>query len=722
MNPFGQAQWIWTEQETVNQYAEFETAFTVNGDGRAATLYVSADNEYAAYLNGVFAGYNQYDDFPTHKAYNAHEVGALLREGENTLLIRAYHQGDGSFQYLPGPAGVIFRLDAGETAVESGEATKARPCALYESGAIEKVSGQLGYTFHADAAKADDTWQKPRIVTERADTELYPRPVKQLETMPAAEAKIVAEGWYLERGGDTSARRIQRAYLAAKDRADDGENEGDGRYYVFDLGREEAGLPYLEAECDAEAEILVGYGEHLDDLRVRAWVGGRNFAFSYRAKKGHNEFTHYFRRIAGRYLQAFVPAGVTLTRLTLLPVLYPTEERGAFRSGDEMMNRIFDISRRTLRLCMHEHYEDSPWREQGLYAMDSRNQALCGYLALGERDFAAACLKLMAEGRREDGLMEICAPARADITIPSFSLGWVISLRDMALYTGLLDRAKELLPAAEDMLGFFRKRMRDGLTVTPTEKCFWNFYEWAPGLDDGWDYGKGYENKDGNRRDAPLNMLFSYALSCAAQVYEWTGDSVRAQELRQEQAALNEAVNRAFWDEDEQLYRTYTGVKAHYCELTQALALLCGAAEKPLILCEALANRDERLIPATLSYALFKYEALIAYGDYRAAAVRDCRETWAKMVAAGATSFWETIEGADAFSYAGSLCHGWSAVPAWLWFAGLLGVQPTRPGFAEFTFQPLPEWQGEATVPTPYGDMKITGNEIAYCKEQQIRR
>ena len=37
------------------------------------------------------------------------------------------------------------------------------------------------------------------------------------------------------------------------------------------------------------------------------------------------------------------------------------------------------------------------------------------------------------------------------------------------------------------------------------------------------------------------------------------------------------------------------------------------------------------------------------------------------MLRQGATTFWETIDGADAFGKAGSLCHGWSAVPAYLY-------------------------------------------------------
>ncbi len=43
-----------------------------------------------------------------------------------------------------------------------------------------------------------------------------------------------------------------------------------------------------------------------------------------------------------------------------------------------ILQKIYDVSIYTLKCCMHEHYEDCPWREQALYTMDSRNQMLCG--------------------------------------------------------------------------------------------------------------------------------------------------------------------------------------------------------------------------------------------------------------------------------------------------------------------------------------------------------
>ena len=37
------------------------------------------------------------------------------------------------------------------------------------------------------------------------------------------------------------------------------------------------------------------------------------------------------------------------------------------------------------------------------------------------------------------------------------------------------------------------------------------------------------------------------------------------------------------------------------------------------------------------------------------------------MLDQGATSVWETIDGGFAFEKAGSLCHGWSAVPIYIY-------------------------------------------------------
>ena len=82
---------------------------------------------------------------------------------------------------------------------------------------------------------------------------------------------------------------------------------------------------------------------------------------------------------------------------------------------------------------------------------------------------------------------------------------------------------------------------------------------------------------------------------------------------------------------------------------------------------------DTRLEPASLSTRAFVYDALLKAGEkYKPQILEDIRIRYGAMLKAGAATFWETEEGEQAFLQAGSLCHGWSAIPAY--YYRLLGV------------------------------------------------
>ena len=69
----------------------------------------------------------------------------------------------------------------------------------------------------------------------------------------------------------------------------------------------------------------------------------------------------------------------------------------------------------------------------------------------------------------------------------------------------------------------------------------------------------------------------------------------------------------------------------------------------------------------------FVYDALIARDtEYKEYILADIRQKYGQMLAADATSFWETIDGESAFGGAGSLCHGWSAIP--IYYYHILGL------------------------------------------------
>ena len=132
--------------------------------------------------------------------------------------------------------------------------------------------------------------------------------------------------------------------------------------------------------------------------------------------------------------------------------------RASFASADRMMEAVREVSIRTLRLGMSEHFADCPWREQGLYAYDSRNSALYNYYTFGDYGIPAESIRLLGQGLREDGLLELCAPARVPITIPVFSLAWICAVRDHYLFSGRPELFREFEPVIRRILEAFLSR------------------------------------------------------------------------------------------------------------------------------------------------------------------------------------------------------------------------------------------------------------------------
>ena len=112
----------------------------------------------------------------------------------------------------------------------------------------------------------------------------------------------------------------------------------------------------------------------------------------------------------------------------------------------------------------------------------------------------------------------------------------------------------------------------------------------------------------------------------------------------------------------------------------------------------------------TLGLSLFKYEALLLGNaeQYAHCVFDEIAEIWGGMLFSGATTFWEMREGADAFHRAGSLCHGWSAVPIYLYFAYGFGVKPVNPGFTAYQSHPVKAGLGtvEIGLRTPDGFLR----------------
>ena len=618
--------WIWLQEEAAaDSYGEFYTSF--DWEGGETEVRISADSDYTLFLNGRFVNSDQYKDFPYCKVYDRLDITPYLRRGINHMAVVVWYYGIGNFSYYPGSAGLWYAVSvAGKPIAVSGAETQSRLSRAYHSHAQKNITYQLGFRFFYRADR-EDGWKNGALHGFSASRTLdlpapkTERPLRKLSVLPRIPSLPV--------------RR-----------------EGNRR--LFDLGHEEVGYLTLSVRSAVPQTLHIAWGEHIADGWVRSRIGDRDFSVEVSVGAGITEYTNHFRRLGARYLELTAESDLKIEFLSLLPCPYPLEQV-AVSFGDEVTDRIYTVAVRTLELCMHDHYEDCPWREQAMYAMDSRNQMLCGYYAFREFTFPRACLWLMGQDRREDGLLSICTPENLGNAIPSFSLHYILALYEYSVQSGDLTLAREVLPRAEAILQAFLCRMEDGLVPAFPKESYWNFYEWREELD-----GK----KAAAHFDAVLNGLLSLALDRMQRIYDLL--QIR-KDLRARIPSLNRRIFEVFYVPEQKRFRNRSDTYG-YSELANALAILCGAAEGEIAesIAAQLAGKND-MTPISLSMTCFLYDALLKVDreGYREAVLEDIRKTYQPMLDAGATSFWETELGEADFHGAGSLCHGWSAMPVY---------------------------------------------------------
>lgn len=625
---FERAEWIWRDGDyTENDYAEFFEKICY--DGTPVTVRLSVCGDYTLFVNGNYVSSNQYADFPHYKIYDSIDISDFLHSGENTVAVLAWYFGKSGMRHVTPRAGLIYEIaDENGILAYSGTHTLARKSKAYKCGIGRKITGQLGYGFDYDAG-VEDNWKTgegsdfhpARIAFEKS--ELFPRPTKRLAV-----------------GSLKKAARIDSA-----------------SGYLFDLGEESVGFLSLSLRCDSRQKLTISYSEILENGRVKRVIGPRDFRVEYRTTVGQNVYTNHMLRLACRYIEIECEEPINVEYIGIVPHGYPTVDNENFLTT-EPERAIYDVCVRTLKLCMLEHYVDCPWREQCLYAFDSRNQILAGYAAFadGNFEYVRANLLLMSKDRRPDDLLAICFPCGEDLTIPSFSLYYALAVKEYLQYSGDLSLGQEVIDKIESELSAFAKNMRDGLVCKFDGADKWNFYDWSPYAEPGIGTSK-------NVPDLLINAIFLLALDSYDDICRRLGRKNRFDGLS---VTIRSAARRAFFDSERRLFFIHEKSEQP-TELANSLAVITEIADKAdaEYICEKLANGE--LVPCSLSMRTFKYDAMLMTDKnaYATVVLDEIRKTYSHMLREGATSVWETADGAAAFDNAGSLCHGWSAIPVY---------------------------------------------------------
>ena len=154
------------------------------------------------------------------------------------------------------------------------------------------------------------------------------------------------------------------------------------------------------------------------------------------------------------------------------------------------------------------------------------------------------------------------------------------------------------------------------------------------------------------RYDLCLNAMFVYVLT----MYREIGGKSSADD-----SMMRKRMREILFDHERGLYKN-SSIDGRFSVIGNSLAILSGVAGYEVA--EKIVKERDGLTDVSLSMNCYFYDALLAvdrsYKDY---IMNDIEEKYSYMLSCGATTFWETIEGAAAFNNAGSLCHGWSALP-----------------------------------------------------------
>ncbi|KAJ2893368.1 alpha-L-rhamnosidase [Zalerion maritima] len=343
----------------------------------------------------------------------------------------------------------------------------------------------------------------------------------------------------------------------------------------------------------------------------------------------------------------------------------------AFGEGErgKLLRRIDHVCVSTLRDCMQTVFEDGPRRDRRLWLGDLRLQALANYCTLKDYNLVKRCLYLFAAFPRNDGSIPACVfemrggqrVVESTDYIVDYDALFVATLCDYVEASGDRDAGRELWKTAEGGLGRALAHVDETVDMVNEENGKgWKFLDWEQGLE----------------HSAGLHGVLVYCLKKARKLAGMLG-------------LEGEGVTR---DYEQEIERLSKGAKRFLSgsEEREDLVFISGpkkqisyASASWLVLADIFPEKTSRKVlrntlkdgnavrPLTPYLWHHVCEALASVGMTEES-LEIIERYWGGMVKAGADTFWECFDEADAMRSPygdvriNSFCHAWSCTPTYL--------------------------------------------------------
>ncbi|MBE8721617.1 alpha-L-rhamnosidase-related protein [Sphingobacterium pedocola] len=409
---------------------------------------------------------------------------------------------------------------------------------------------------------------------------------------------------------------------------------------------------------------------------------------------------------AFRYVYIEHEDGITFDNVSMQYEYLPVEDRGAFRSSDEELNKIWEVAKYTMELTSREFYIDGIKRDRWIWSGDAyQSYAMNYYLGFDSETVKRTILALRG---KEPTITHIN-------TIMDYTFYWFLSIYDYYQYTGDKEFIEAVYPRMQSLMEFcLGRRNQNGLMEGLSGD--WVFIDWADGLSK-----KGEVSFE--------QLLFCRSLEtmalCADLLQEQDDKVLYAKEA----ASLKAKIFDYYWNPAKNafVHSRIDGVQTdNVTRYTNMFAIFFDYMSKEQqqgIKSSVLLNDNvQKIMTPYMRY--YELEALCVLGE-KDFVMKEMKDYWGGMLKLGATTFWEEYNpaksGADHYSMYGrefgkSLCHSWGASPIYLLGKYYLGVKPTAAGYQSYDIEPYlasQEWM-EGKVPTPAGeiDLYVSKNKI----------
>lgn len=761
------------ETEGVNRWVLARGHVRIERPSDETCLSIMVDGRYRLWLDGVPIGrgpvrasphFARFDRYPLRLAKGSHVIAVLVHVPGVDLAW--YETVKGAWQPVFGDGALWVRLAAddveqqinwrmmetdawrrdtpragwGQDFIEDHDARRidpAWPGIDFDDSGWPRARAMVSLGGPAETARGFGRVEPfPSLLASEiphpVEREIPPARLLWTRGVAARPEQPIDKRLFVERLLDDCPSRIQHAHALF---ADDDEaaviwttgDEDTALMLAFDPYH--CGRPFIELDAKggevvelAVAEALPGeFGRGVagDGLRAEGHLGVAHL-FRYTARPGRQRFDK-FNATAVRAMQLVVrnaPHGLRIRRIGSVATHFPARQQGAFDCSDPFLRSLWETSRYTVLQCMHDSWIDCPGREARQWVGDAFVQFDVAALAFGADVFPLQrqFLRHAAEGQRADGLIRMFAPgdiAADALTIPDFTLLWVIAADRYYRASGDLETVEAIFPAIECALAWFdRHRDRSGLLASIPQ---WHFIEWA--------------DLDRQGEAAAINALFAGALQAAACLADALARPGLAARYQLAWYAIADALNTRHWDEERGVYvdsvdplsgQRGRRVSQHgnalmllfdlapperagaiVSAITDSARLKLTAA--PPIVPDGQPFDDEHdIVRANSFFAHFVYSGIAQAGGL-AWLLEDLRARYGPMLAAGTTTLWES------FAPSASLCHGFSATPLFQMSRYCLGIEALAPGFRRFRVAPGAGSLGWArgAVPTPDGPITI---------------